>query len=135
MFDIMPISPKRAFTICIVDEDDSVRSGLATLLRPLQAVIRTYGSAEELLDSLGDAQPDCLITELTLPGLEGRQLHRELAKRGYEVPVIFLARNGDVRQAVEAMRAGAIDFIEKPFIDKSLFERVQSIIEARLGQS
>jgi len=118
--------------VCILDDDDSVRESLAALLEPLSIRIFTYSNAQDFLDSLEtEAAPDCLITEVDLPGLGGLQLLEQLSKLGHHVPTIFLSRDGNVRTAVHAMRVGAVDFIEKPFINGTLLQNVKKIISAR----
>lgn len=128
----MTTNSKDSAVVCILDDDDSVRDSLTALLEPLAIKIFTYSNAHDFLASLETKEaPDCLITEVALPGLSGLQLLEQLSRLGHHVPTIFLSRDGDVRTAVHAMRVGAVDFIEKPFIDGTLLQNVKKIISDR----
>jgi len=132
----MTTNSRDSAVVCILDDDDSVRDSLTALLEPLSIRIFTYSNAQDFLDSLeNEAAPDCLITEVDLPGLSGLQLLEQLSRLGHHVPTIFLSRNGDVRTAVHAMRVGAVDFIEKPFINGTLLQNVKKIISTRENRS
>lgn len=113
----------------IIDDDDAVRDSLALLLTSVGLLSQQYASATEFLDStLDDSVPGCLILDVRMPGMSGLQLFKELHKRGLSWPVIFMTGHGDVPMAVQAMREGAFDFVQKPFRESELLDRVQQAI-------
>ena len=116
--------------VCVVDPDPLVRRKVAGLLCPLGATVEGYATAGELLARLQSAVPACIIVENRLPDMPGLALLQELRARGLRIPTIMLSGDDDVSGAVSAMRAGAIDFIEKPFIDRALVTQVAPIIDA-----
>ena len=115
--------------VCVVDPDPAVRRSVAKLLRSLGAQVEGYATAREFLAQLPTAIPSCLIAEAQLPDMPGLTLLQELRGRGLDTPVILLSSEADVTSAVAAMRAGALDFIEKPYIDRALAAQVGSILE------
>jgi len=114
--------------IGIIDPDPVARSGLQTLLRGLGADVATYDSAESYLLTGSGRQLACLIVDLLLPGMSGLELLRRLRSSGRDVPVILLADESDVPTAVAAMREGATDFIEKPYVDVAVLKQVQKLL-------
>ena len=117
--------------IAVVDDDASVLKALARLLTARSLAAKTYLSAHEFLASLPDALPDCLIVDLQMPKMTGLQVQEELARLGREIPIIFLTGHGAVSAGVQAMKLGAVDFLEKPSDERRLCEAV----ERALGQS
>lgn len=115
-------------TVCVVDGDEGVREGLRSLLGTLGLRVIAFRSAEELLGYLETERPQCIITEVQLPGMSGLDLQCRLRVAAADVPVIVLAANADVPMAVRAMHLGAIDFIEKPFIDRIVVARVCEVL-------
>ena len=115
-------------TICVVEGDARERDALVQLLSHLQHDVDAFDSAEALLAALDEKQARVLVTGLELPGIDGVELLRELRKRGREVPTILLAGESDVATAVEAIRAGAMDFIQKPVIERILLRRVRDAL-------
>ena len=111
-------------TVYVIDADPAVRDGLESLLRLLDLEVETYASAEVFLASSSLANNACVVTEIQLPGMGGLELHEELKSRNLDLPVIVLASRGDVATAVRALRGGAVDFIEKPFVDRVLTDRI-----------
>lgn len=110
----------------LIDDDDGVRQSVAFLLISAGFAVRTYDSAISFLASLGAVQPGCVVTDIRMPGMSGLELQRELGKRRIGRPVILMTGHADVPLAVEAMKAGAIDFIEKPFDDEVLIEAIKA---------
>jgi FixJ family two-component response regulator len=100
--------------VFVVDDDPSVRSGLWRLLMSDGLRVATFGSAREFLEDPRVGQPGCVVIDLRMPGTSGLQLQAELKRRGLEQPVIFLTGHGDVAASVQAMKAGAMDFLQKP---------------------
>lgn len=113
----------------LIDDDEAVRQSLAFLLTSAGFAIRTYASATAFLDALVAVQPGCIITDVRMPGLSGLDLQRELINRRIGLPVIVMTGHGDVKLAVEAMKAGAVDFIEKPFQDDTLIAAIRTAFD------
>jgi FixJ family two-component response regulator len=118
----------KASCVAVVDPDQAVRAGLDELLGDLVTEICHYDSAEEFLRATADHVPDCLITEVWLPGISGVELLERLNEAGHHVPTILLARDGDVAMAVRGIRAGAAEYIEKPYVDSRLRQSIRSIL-------
>ena len=119
------IAKKNPATVFVVDDDESVRGSLRFLLRSAGLESRAYGSAPEFLTAYEPAQPGCLVLDVRMPGMSGLDLQQELNLRGAILPVIFITGHGDIPMAVEAMQHGAHDFLQKPFRDEDLIERVR----------
>lgn len=113
----------------VVDDEAAVRDAVAMLLGSVGLVCVQYGSALQFLAEYTPGTPGCLLLDVRLPGLSGLELQDRLAKSGFTLPVIVMTGHGDIQMAVRAMRAGAIDFIEKPFHDQALLDRVHEAIE------
>lgn len=114
--------------ILIVDDDKSMRDSLGILLRSVNFGVRVFASAHHLLAER-DVCGSCLITDLRMPDLDGIELQKELLRRNVEMPVIVMTGHGDVAHAVRAMKAGAIDFIEKPLDENMLLTSVRRALE------
>ena len=112
-------------TVFVVDDDASVREAIASLVRSVQLDVRTFDSAQEFLAADRPDVTACLVLDVRLPGSSGLDLQRELRARGVTVPIIFLTGYGDVPMTVRAMRAGAIEFLIKPFRDQDLLDAIQ----------
>jgi two-component system, LuxR family, response regulator FixJ len=115
----------------VIDDDEALRESLAFLLGAAHLEVRTYESATAFLDALPRAEPGCIITDVRMPGLSGVELLRRLNSREAVFPVIVITGHGDVPLAVEAMKLGAVDFLEKPFEDDALVTAVQSALGRR----
>ena len=118
-----------ASTVCIVDDDPSVLKALARLIGTAGYRVKTYDRAAAFLESRLPKGPKCLVLDLQMPGLGGLDLQHELAVRGLFLPVIFLTGHGDVPSSVEAMKAGALDFLTKPARGAVLLEAVRAALE------
>jgi FixJ family two-component response regulator len=114
----------------VIDPDPVARNGLRTLLRGLGIDVSTFESAENYLLAANGRQVACLIVDLLLPGMSGLELLRRLRSSGNDVPVILLADESDVPTAVAAMREGATDFIEKPYVDVAVVKQVQKLLHS-----
>ena len=110
--------------VFVVDDDEAVRDSLSMLLGSVGLEVETFGSASEFLESFDPERPACLILDVRLPGMSGLELQKELAARGSELPIVFITGHGDVPMAVQAMQLGAADFLEKPFKEQDLLDRV-----------
>ena len=116
-------------TVFIVDDEPEFRSSVARLPRSEGLPARGYGSAQEFLDAFDPETPGCLVLDIRMPGLGGLELQEELIKRGNTLPIIFITGHGDVPMAVEAMQKGAVDFIQKPFRDQDLLDRIREALK------
>ena len=115
--------------VYIIDDDQGVCHALSSLFRSVGLAARTFGSAREFLDaSLSDA-PGCIVLDIGLPGLSGLDLQQVLTDRGFQIPIIFITGHADVPMTVQAMKAGAIEFLTKPFSDQDLLNAVQSALD------
>lgn len=115
-------------TVFIIDDDEAVRRFLSGLIASVGLHVETYASAQEFLDADEPSQPGCLLLDIRMPGMSGLELQKELASRNIRIPIIILTGHGDVQVAVHAMKAGAVDFIEKPFNNELLLDRVQNAV-------
>jgi two-component system response regulator FixJ len=120
---------ERAPVVFIVDDDEAVRSSLRLLLKSVGLTPQAMGSAREFLQKYDAAQPGCLVLDVRMPEMSGLELQEQLNKLGAVIPVIFITGHGDVPMAVEAMQAGAFDFLQKPFRDQDLIDRIQRALE------
>lgn len=116
-------------TVFIVDDEEPVGDSIAMLLKTVGMTTRRYTDARAFLEEYEPEQPGCLLLDVRMPKLSGLEVQQELVRRHVTLPVIFITGHGDVPMAVEAMRAGAMDFIQKPFNDDELIRRVQKALE------
>jgi FixJ family two-component response regulator len=112
-------------TVHVVDDDDAVRSSLRLLLKSVGLPTVAHASAHEFLAAWDADQPGCLVLDVRMPGMSGIELQAELNQRGAIIPVVFISGHGDIPMAVEAIQHGAFDFLQKPFRDQDLIDRVQ----------
>lgn len=110
--------------VVVVDDDVSVQRGLSRLIRSAGLATETFSSAAEFLASGLVAQPGCLIIDLRMPGMNGLELQRALVREGHAMPVIFISGDGSIPDTVEAIKAGAVDFLPKPFHDSQLLAAI-----------
>lgn len=111
-------------TVHIVDDDDAIRDSLSLLLGAAGLAVATYPSAEAFLAATTEG-PGCILIDVRMPGMGGLDLQEELARRGRRIPVILMTGHADVPIAVKAMKAGAVDFVEKPFDEKAMLAAIQ----------
>ena len=116
-------------TVHIVDDDLAVRQSLTFLIRSMCLPVEAFESAQDFLERGDPTRAGCLVLDIRMPGMSGLELQDELARRGFSLPVIFITGHGDISMAVRAMKNGAVDFIEKPFNDQLLLERINQAIE------
>ncbi len=116
-------------TVFIVDDDEGVRNSLRFLLKSVGHATRALASANEFLETYKPNQPGCLVLDVRMPGMSGLELQQQLNLRGAVIPVIFITGHGDIPMAVEAMQQGAFDFLQKPFRDQELIDRIQRALE------
>jgi FixJ family two-component response regulator len=115
--------------IAIVDDDQSVREGLHSLMRSAGWGAEVFASAQEFLERRGSEAPSCLVLDLQLPGLSGLDLQKRMAEAELEIPIVFLTGHGDIPASVQAMKAGAIEFLTKPVAEEDLLRAIQEAIE------
>lgn len=126
----LPVQQDAPPVVGVIDPDPVARTGLKTLLRGLGIEVSTFDSAESFLLAANGRHVGCLIVDLLLPGMSGLELLRRLRSAGNDVPVILLADESDVPTAVAAMREGATDFIEKPYVDVAIVKQVQKLLHS-----
>ena len=115
--------------VCVIDDDASVRDALRNLFRSVGLQVEVFGSAHEFLQSKLPNAPSCLILDIRLPRLSGLDFQAELAKADIRIPIIFMTGHGDIPMTVRAMKAGAVDFLTKPFRDQDMLDAVTTAIE------
>ena len=115
--------------VFVVDDDPSVRAAVKLLIESSGFVVESFATAQEFLGAKRPDAPGCLILDVCLPGLNGLDLQRELAATGVDIPIIFLTSHGDIPMTVQAMKAGAMAFLTKPFRDQDLLDAIQQALE------
>lgn len=113
----------------VVDDDPAIRSALTASLEIRGLTVKNYESAENFLDSYEDDQIGCLVLDIRMPGLNGLELQQILVKKNYTIPIIFVTGHGDVPMSVKALKNGAVDFLEKPYRQEILQERIEQALE------
>ncbi len=127
----MEKSPARIF---IVDDDEAVRDSLRMLLRSAGMAAETFASGEEFLGAYTPDWHGCLILDVRMPGLSGMEVQKQLIERQANLAIVFVTGHGDIPMAVEALRQGAFDFVQKPFTDGELLDRIQRALEMEREQ-
>jgi two-component system response regulator FixJ len=127
--------PSDVAIVHVVDDDEAMRQSLSFLLRTANIEARTYESAADFLRALPQLAPGCVVTDVRMPGMSGLELLRHLRGLAVALPVIVITGHGDVALAVEAMKSGAIDFIEKPIDDEVLLSAVRAALNAQATDS
>jgi FixJ family two-component response regulator len=115
--------------VFVVDDNSSVREALTSLIRSVGLRVETFGSAREFLASNCPDSPACLVLDVRMPGLSGLDLQRELAEADIHIPIVFITGHGDIPMSVRAMKAGAIEFLTKPFRDQDLLDAISQAVE------
>ena len=122
-------------TVYVIDDDDAVRESLSWLLESVGLQVETYADARSFLTHINSSQTNgCVVTDVRMPGMSGLELQTEMTERQIGLPVIIITGHGDVPMAVRAMKSGAYDFIEKPFNDQEILERVQRCLQQQQEQ-
>jgi FixJ family two-component response regulator len=115
--------------VAIVDDDDSVRTALQGLLKAVGLPAQAFASAEGFLESGKQDQTACLIADIRMPGMSGLELQAKLNAERRRIPIIFITAHGDARMRMQALRAGAVEFLTKPFDDEALLESVRAALD------
>ena len=115
--------------VLVIDDDAPLREALSSLFRSVGLQVKTFGSAQEFLQSGAPDGPSCLVLDVRLPGLSGLDFQAELAKANIHIPIVFMTGHGDIPMTVRAMKAGAVEFLPKPFRDQDMLDAVQIGLE------
>src|SRR6516165_2519665 len=121
--------PSEDAVVHVVDDDPAARDSLAFLLKTAKLAVKTYDSASQLLNAAAELKSGCIITDVRMPEIDGIELLRRLKALKVNVPIIVVTGHGDVPLAVEAMKIGALDFLEKPFDDEAMLASIQSALD------
>jgi FixJ family two-component response regulator len=122
------LPPEPSPTVYVVDDDPAMRSSLRWLIESVGLAVCTCGSAREFLATYRDVGPGCLVLDVRMPGMSGLDLQTELTRQRIEIPILIITGYAEVPLAVRAMKAGAFDFIEKPFSDQTLLDRIRAAV-------
>ncbi|WP_018403218.1 response regulator FixJ [Marinobacter gelidimuriae] len=115
-------------TVYVVEDDEAVRDSLELLLQSDDKPVKTYDSATAFLESYSDAMAGCIVLDIRMPGMDGMELQKKLSDKHSILPIIFVTGHGDVPMAVDAMKEGAIDFIQKPYREEALLEKIEAAL-------
>ncbi|MCM3903354.1 MAG: response regulator transcription factor [Pyrinomonadaceae bacterium] len=115
--------------VFVIDDDPSMRAAIRELIEAVGISCQTFGSGQELLNATLPDVPSCLVLDVRLPGLSGLNLQRELTARSIHIPIIFITGHGDIPMSVQAMKAGAVEFLTKPFRDQDLLDAIEQATE------
>lgn len=121
-------------TVFIVDDDEAVRDSLGLLLRSVGYRARCYAGARDFLKAFDPRDYGCLVLDIRMPGMTGLELQKHLADIGCNIPIVFITGHGDIPMAVEAVRQGAVDFLQKPFEDQELVDRINDALKQAAEQ-
>ena len=128
-FFVMGI-PKKAKLVAVVDDDDSIRSAVQDLLDAVGLQAQGFATAEAFLESGKQQETACLIADICMPGMSGLELQAQLNAARCRIPIIFITAHGDEKMRMQALRAGAVEFMSKPFSDDALLESVRAALES-----
>jgi FixJ family two-component response regulator len=123
------MTPADAATVFVVDDDASVRESIQGLLKSARLRCASFATAEEFLRNKPLDGPSCLVLDVSLPGVNGLDLQRELADAGVRIPIIFITGHGDIPMSVKAMKSGAVEFLTKPFRDEDLLDAIRQALD------
>src|SRR5215468_8454590 len=115
--------------VFVIDDDESIREALNSLIRSVGLKVETFATADEFLQSQRPDLPGCLILDVRMPRQSGLDLQRDLAEANIHIPIIFITGHGDIPMSVRAMKAGAVEFLTKPFRDQDLLDAIQQALE------
>lgn len=123
------MTPADVATVFVVDDDAGVRASIQGLLKSANLHSESFGTAEEFLRCKRPEGPSCLVLDVSLPGVDGLDLQRELANAGIRIPIIFITGHGNIPMTVRAMRSGAVEFLTKPFEDQDLLNAIHQALD------
>ncbi|MBS3803903.1 MAG: response regulator transcription factor [Oleiphilaceae bacterium] len=116
-------------TVYVVEDDEAVRDSLELLLKSAGKSVKTYETANAFLHDYSDRMAGCIVLDIRMPGMDGLELQKKLNERHSLLPIIFVTGHGDVPMAVDAMKEGAVDFIQKPYREEALLEKIEAALE------
>lgn len=122
-------------TVHLIDDDPDVRQALAWLLESVQLAVQSYASIAAFIDAYRARRPECLVLDVRMPGMSGMEFFGRMGEFGIDLPVVMLSGHGTVPMATRALRAGAVDFIQKPLNEQLLLDRVQEALEVSRGKA
>jgi len=122
-------TPRRTKVVAIVDDDESIRNALLGLMKEAGLPAWSFASAEEFLESGQRQETSCLIADISMPGMSGLELQSRLNTEHFKIPIIFITAHGDEKMRMQALRAGAVEFLTKPFDEEVLLEYVRAAME------
>jgi FixJ family two-component response regulator len=125
----IPIMGEAAAVVFVIDDDLSMRGALEDLIGSVGLQVRAFASPQEFLDSKRPDAPGCLVLDVRLPGISGLNFQKDLGRVGIALPVVFITGHGDIPMGVRAMKAGAVEFLTKPFHDQELLDAIHTAIE------
>src|SRR5712672_3803368 len=123
------MTPAGAPTVFVVDDDAGVRAAIQGLLKSVSLRSESFGTTQEFLLSKRADGPSCLVLDVRLPGVNGLDFQRDLADKGFRIPIIFITGHGDIPMTVKAMKSGAVEFLTKPFRDQDLLDAINQALE------
>jgi FixJ family two-component response regulator len=123
------MTPAAAATVFVIDDDAAVRVSIQGLLKSVGLRSESFGTAQEFLRCKRPDGPSCLILDVRLPGINGLDFQRELADKGFRIPIIFITGHGDIPMTVKAMKSGAVEFLTKPFRDQDLLDAIHQALD------
>ncbi|MBL29117.1 MAG: DNA-binding response regulator [Rhodospirillaceae bacterium] len=118
--------------VLVIDDDPAIRDSLETLLKLRGYTVRTFESGQSFLDECAQEREGCLLVDIVMPGMNGLELQKRLADRGVDIPVCFITGHADVPKVIQAMRGGAVDFVEKPYSSNQIVESVERALAMSL---
>jgi FixJ family two-component response regulator len=123
------VTPATTPTVFVVDDDDLVRASIHGMLKSVGLRSETFSTAQEFLRSKRPDGPSCLVLDVSLPGVNGLDLQRELADAGVQIPIVFITGHGDIPMTVKAIKSGAVEFLTKPFLDQDLLDAIHQALD------
>jgi FixJ family two-component response regulator len=123
------MTPAAAATVFIIDDDAAVRVSIQGLLKSVGLRSESFGTAQEFLRGKRPDGPSCLVLDVRLPGVNGLDFQRDLADKGFRIPIIFITGHGDIPMTVKAMKSGAVEFLTKPFRDQDLLDAIHQALD------
>jgi FixJ family two-component response regulator len=123
------MTPAAAATVFVIDDDAAVRASIQGLLKSVGLRSESFGTAQEFLRSKRTDGPSCLVLDVRLPGINGLDFQRDLAEKGFRIPIIFITGHGDIPMTVKAMKSGAVEFLTKPFRDQDLLDAIHQALD------
>jgi FixJ family two-component response regulator len=123
------MTPAAAATLFVIDDDTAVRVSIQGLLKSVGLRSESFGTAQEFLRCKRPDGPSCLVLDVRLPGINGLDFQRDLAEKGFRIPIIFITGHGDIPMTVKAMKSGAVEFLTKPFRDQDLLDAIHQALD------